>query len=218
MECLCLGCLTSFSCSLSPSLHKILWLVSRRLMTKPPETQLAPVHWLSSAQEGRGTGRGWEDWPHAPAPPHLAGFTVRVAHSHLGCQLKFPQRHFPLPVFCNLCAPGLRRKPSHTGAALREDCPWILDPFECFSFSTLLSPYFHDSRLFRVRVPGGGFCPVITLCLKPFLGHHLGVGSLPGQPPVFLDSWGGFTQNPPVLQSPAWGRPVVIVESQQVAL
>ena len=65
-----------------------------------------------------------------------------------------------------------------------------------FLSPVLLLPYFHDSRLFRVRVSWGGFHPVITvlLCLKPFLGHHQAFGSLVGWPPpvFFLDSGVGL--------------------------
>lgn len=86
-------------------------------MTETPETQLAPVHCLSSAQEGGGQAEARRTG-HVPLPPlSPAGFTVRVAGCYLGCQLKLPQGHFSLPIFYNLCAPGLRGKPSQTGVA-----------------------------------------------------------------------------------------------------
>lgn len=92
-----------------------------------------------------------------------------------------------------------------------------------FLSPVLLLPYFHDSRLFRVRVSWGGFYPVITvlLCLKPFLGYHQAFGSLVGWPPpvFFPGQWGGFAQNPPpALRSTARNRAVVGLESQQVVL
>lgn len=86
-----------------------------------------------------------------------------------------------------------------------------------FSFSALLPLYFHDSGLFRECFLGR-LLPCYYFMPEALPGASPGFWFLARAAPVFLDSWGRFTQNPPALQSPAWGRAVVILESQQVAL